>query len=306
MEHDNRYRKILALDVREPFRIGRRTQYCHIDLTSPEAGQELAELFRAQQVDGLVHLAFLSSPIHDAAYAHELQAIGTMHLLNAASAAGLSKVVMLGTTMSYGARPDNPNFLLEDAPLQGVPGCAQVSDLIEAEKEAWEFSRKNPGTVVTVLRMASMLGANVDGFMARLLSRSTVPTVMGYDPLLQFVHEVDALDALKRAVDQDHPGAFNIAADGVLPYSTVLRLGGRIPLPVPAFLVNRLGGFLWALQATETPPCFLDYLRYLWVTDSAKAKTDLGFAPKYTSRETLLTFIRLGRLRRTPLLPEEG
>jgi UDP-glucose 4-epimerase len=301
LESDPRYRKILAIDVRQPSGSGRKVTFCPVDLTAPEAGHELAALFKSHRVDTLVHLAFLSHPVHDTTYAHELQVIGTMHVLNAVAAAQRGKtrfnqVVMLSSTMVYGARPDNPNFLLEEHPLKKIPSCPFVNDLVEAEQELHQFAQKHPRVNTAVLRMGCLLGPQVDGVIPRLLSCSTVPTVMGYDPLVQFLHENDALDALKLALDQDQKGVFNIVAGGVLPFSTVLRLGGKVGVPIPHFLWEKVGGFLWAFQALDLPPSFLDFLRYLWVADGTKARRRLGFSPRYTTRETLLEFVRSGRL----------
>jgi len=291
LESDPHYTKILALDVREPVGAARKTVFCPMDLTSPEAGQELAELLRAHKVDTLAHLAFLSHPVHDETYAHELQVIGTMHTLNAAAASRVRKLVMLGSTMTYGARPDNPNFLREEDPLRGLDDCPIVNDLVEAEQQLQRFSRKHPKIITTILRMGCLLGTKVDGLVLRLLSRTTVPTVMGYDPLMQFLHEEDAMAAWKLAVDQDFRGAFNIVGPGVLPLSTALRLGGRIGMPIPHFLWENIGGLLWIFQALEFPVSFVDYLRYLWVADGRKAREQMGFTPRYGSKQVLLDFV---------------
>jgi len=84
---------------------------------------------------------------------------------------------------------------------------------------------------VTVLRVAPILGPTVSNYLTRYLGRRVVPTLMGYDPLMQFVHEVDALAAFKLAVMRDCPGVYNIAGDGVLPLSKVVELAGRIARP---------------------------------------------------------------------------
>jgi UDP-glucose 4-epimerase len=305
LESDPRYRKILAIDVRAPSASGHKVTFCPVDLTTPEAGHELAALFRSNRVNTVVHLAFLSHPIHDTAYAHELQVIGTMHVLNAVAAAQrgktrVKKVVMLSSTMVYGARPDNPNFLQEDRPLKKIPNCPFVNDLVEAEEQLHQFANKHPKVNTTVLRMGCLLGPRVDGVLPRLLACSTVPSVMGYDPLFQFLHETDALDALKLALDQDQEGIFNIVAEGVLPFSTVLRLGGKVSIPIPHFLWEKVSGFLWAFQALDIPPSFLDFLRYLWMADGTKARRRLGFSPRFTTRETLLEFVRSSRLSQAP------
>ena len=297
METDPAYQRIVAVDVRDPGPLGPKTSYHYVDLTTPEAGQDLAELFRAEGVDTVAHLAFLSNPAHDPVYAHELQVAGSMHILNAAAAARLKKVVMTGSVMSYGARPDNPNYLTEEAPLRGTPGNPFIEDLIDVENQLARFAERRPKTVTTMLRMGARVGGRVDCFMSRLLRRPLVPTVMGQDPLMQLVHEKDALTALKLAVDRNHRGAYNVVADGVLPLSTILRLAGRLPLPIPGFLGDRLDGFLWASQAISVPPDWLDYLRYLWVADGAKARREMGLQCQYTTREALLDWVRIDRQR---------
>src|SRR5207249_1837844 len=113
----------------------------------------------------------------------------------------------------------------------------------------------------------------------------------GYDPLLQFVHEQDVVDAFVYATLADHPGAFNIVADGVLPYSTVLALMGKLPLPMPTFLAYPVSQALWMTQIFDSPPNFLDFLRYLCVADGAKAKREMGFAPRYDIKATILDFL---------------
>ena len=64
--------------------------------------------------------------------------------------------------------------------------------------------------------------------------------LLGYDPLMQFVHEEDCLWAFERATLAPHPGVFNVVAQGVLPLSTLLRLGGKRILPLPAPLLYRM------------------------------------------------------------------
>lgn len=286
-------RRICVVDVREPpCSTGPRTRSCPVDLTQPEAGSELTKVFRRNQVDILVHLAFISHPVHDTEYAHELQVIGTLHLLNAASAARLKKVVLLGDSKAYGARPDNPNFLDERQRLRGVPHSPLVADLVEVEQQFESFAARHPDTVCTVLRMGNILSREVDGFIPRLLRRTLVPTVLGYDPPMQFLHHDDAFQAIRLAVEGDHPGAFNITSDGLLALTTAIRLGGRLTLPFPYCLWQRAGSVMWAFQALEVPPSLVDYLRFQFVADGQRVRKVMGFRPTMSSKQTLLDFYR--------------
>jgi UDP-glucose 4-epimerase len=128
--------------------------------------------------------------------------------------------------------------------------------------------------------------------------------MMGFDPLVQFVHEIDAIAAFKLAVDRDVPGTFNIVGDGVLPLSTVIKLAGRIPVPIPHPIAESLSAMGWAAQIAEAPTAFLKYLRFLCVADGQLAKQKMGFYPAYTTREALLDFTSAQRLRDVKLLQE--
>jgi UDP-glucose 4-epimerase len=159
-----------------------------------------------------------------------------------------------------------------------------------------------PGSVVTILRTAPILGPTVRNYLTRFLSRRLVPTAMGYDPLWQLLHEVDAVAAFRMALLRDAPGTFNIVGGGVLPLSTIIRLAGRAPLPVPHPIAGLAAGALWIAQLGDMPRSFLDYLRYVCVADGDLAARKLGFRAAYSTREAVLDFANAERLREVRLL----
>jgi UDP-glucose 4-epimerase len=295
-EEDGRVSRVVAFDVKAPATAGPKTRFCKIDLTLPTSGDRVAEVLRAEGVDALAHLAFLAEPSRAEAYAHELEAVGTMYALEGARRAGVRKLVLWSQTLLYGARPSNPNFLAEDQPLRADEGEAFFADKIGAEALARRYA-EGEGAVVTVLRTAPLLGPTVRNYLTRFLARRFVPTLLGFDPLWQFLHEVDAIAAFRLALLRDCPGTFNIVGEGVLPLSTVVRLAGRAPLPVPHPLARPLTGALWLAQFADLPPGFVDYLRYVCVADGAKAAEVMGFRPAFTAREALLDFAGVQRLR---------
>jgi UDP-glucose 4-epimerase len=283
---------------------GPKTRFYEVDLTQPAAESRIAEILSAERVDSMAHLAFLPEPTHATAWAHELESVGTMHVTVAARQAKLRKLVLSSHTWLYGAHPSNPNFLTEKHPLRAPRSEPFFADKIEAEEQARKLAQRSPGVVVTILRMAAILGPTVHNAFTRYLARKVVPTMMGFDPLVQFLHEVDAIAALHLALLRDVPGTFNIVGDGVLPLSTVIKLAGRIAFPVPHPLARTLTTLAWVAQLVEAPPTFLKYLRFLCVADGARAQTALGFTPAYTSREALLDFVSAQRLRDVKLLAE--
>lgn len=291
LEEDRRYGKIVALDIRKPSFPLDKTQFKKLDLTLPTADADVAAILEKEGVDTVVHAAFLSHPTHNSAWAHELEDIGTMHVLNACAEARVRKLVLSSTTLVYGASPLNPNFLTEEHDLKGHPRSRFINDKVSAEKQVRRFRQENPDTIVTVLRVAPTLGPTVQNFVTRFFSRLVCPVMMGYDPLLQFVHEQDVVDAFKLVLDGDHHGEFNVVGEGVLPYSTVLAMMGKLPLPMPHFLAYPISNALWITQVFDSPPNMLDFIRYLCVADGRKARDVLGFVPRHDIKATIRDFL---------------
>ena len=304
LESDDATAKIVVVDVQAPRTAGSKTRFYQLDLTQPAVDARVAEILGAEEVDTFVHLAFLSSPSHAGAWAHELESVGTMHVLNACREQRIQKFILRSQTALYGAHASNPNFLTESHAVRGLPHTQFLADKIDAEKETRKFAQSAPHACTTILRFAPVLGPTANNFLTRWLSRRFVPTVLGFDPLLQFVHEMDALAALKLAIARDVPGTFNVIGDGVLPVSTVVKLAGRTALPMPWTVLQQLTALGWSANAAEVPPSFLAYLRYLCVADGERAAAELGFRAAYTTREAVLDFGGALRLRDARLLQD--
>lgn len=302
LEEDATVANIVILDVSMPPTVGAKSRFYETDLSMPGVAARLAEVFQAERVDVLVHAAFVSRPTPATTWAHELESVGTMHVLDACRRRPVPRIVMTSTVLVYGPHPSNPNFLSETHPTRGLQGSNFVTDKLDAEAQVLRFAKANDKSAVVVLRFAPMLGPNVDNFVARWLSRRVVPVVMGHDPLLQLVHEMDALAALKLAVDRDVRGIFNIVGEGVLPVSTALKLSGRIALPVPYRWLRRATALLWSAHVADASPALVAALRYLCVADGERAKRELGFVPVHTTRDALLDFESTQRLRSARLL----
>lgn len=302
LHEDASVERILALDIRAPQPAdGPRStansqrvdklEHIKVDLTQPTVDGELATIFAERRVDTVVHGAYLSQPTHDVEWAHELEDVGTMHMLNACAAVPPRRLVTVSTTMVYGAHASNPNYLTETAPLRGHPASRFINDKVRAEQQIAEFAATTPQTAVCTLRFAPLLGPTVSNMHTKFLARPVCPVMMGHDPLMQFLHEQDAAFALRKAVHGNATGPLNIVGKGVLPYSTVLALLGRIPMPVPYPVARQLAKALWTTQLTGSPPTLLDFLMYTCVADGARARHVLGFAPRLSIKRTILDFL---------------
>jgi UDP-glucose 4-epimerase len=288
--------RLIGLDRLRPHGLASGVQFREIDLTRPDAGGVLADLFHKDDVEVVVHLAFRREPTPDLEGDHELETIGSLHLLHACAGAGVPRLVLGSSTMVYGPHPDNPNFLDEEHPLRGHPHAHCVQNRVETERLVADWTARHPGTSVTVLRPCWIVGPTYRDAVTRYLSRRVVPTLLGYDPLLQLVHEEDCLDAFERAATGHHPGVFNVVAPGVLPLSTLLRRAGKRLLPVPPPILYRLRAYPAQAQTGDRPEGFYDYLRYLWVADGRRGWESFG-RPLYSTREAWMSAVSAERMR---------
>ena len=257
----------------------------------PRADQRLVDIFREEEVDTVFHAAFFTSPRRDAAYSHELESIGTLHLAAAAAASGVRHLLLRSFTATYGARGQNPNFLTEDRRPDAHARLGWVRDKVEAEEHAFSFSRRYPGLGVTVLRFATLLGPGVYTFYTRIFSKRVVPVVLGYDPLVQLLHPDDALDAAGAALATGPSGVVNVVPRDTISLLTALHLADKLTVAVPHVVAYPVADLWWGAGVGEAPAGFIDYARYLFVADGEKARGELGFEPRYTSRDALMAYL---------------
>lgn len=279
LEADPRVERIIGVDVADRPSGFSKLEVARLDLTRPGSEDELTQALRQARIDALYHLAFVNSRVHGAAFAHELEVIGSMHVLAAAQATGLRRLIIPSWTALYGARRDAPATFTEASPLLGR-GVRFVTDRVEVERQVDAFARRNPQTHVVVLRFSPIVGADADNPVTRLLRTRAVPTVLGFDPLWQALDERDAAWALHLALDTPHAGAFNIVGDDVLPFSAVVRLSGGRPVPMAGPVLRASIRVLELAGVASVPVPLLDYLRYSWVADGTRAARQLLFTAR--------------------------
>ncbi|MGB9734994.1 MAG: NAD-dependent epimerase/dehydratase family protein [bacterium] len=289
--------QIIAIDIKKPASQGKNIKFYNIDLTEPMVDGVLAKLFKKEKVEEVVHLAFLSGPIKNTSISHELEVIGTLNIIHASTAAKIRKLVIRSTTMAYGANATNPNFLTEEHPLASNTNMSYLRDKVEIEHIVKRFKEKNPQAIVTVLRLCAIMGPTINNFLTAYLSTPVILKILGFDPLFQFIHEEDAVNAFRIAVESDYHGIFNIVGKGVLPYSTIIKLLGKLSISIPFPVAYSTISLLWSLNLSPVPPAFLNFIRYTWLADGEKAKTIMKFEPRYSIKETIEGFIGTQRLR---------
>jgi UDP-glucose 4-epimerase len=143
-----------------------------------------------------------------------------------------------------------------------------------------------------MLRLANLVGPVIDTPFTRYFTLPVLPTVLGYDPRLQFVHEDDALEVLRRSAVESHAGTYNVSGDGVLMLSQAARRAGRPTLPLPAPTATITGQLFRRAGVVDVSPEQLDVLTYGRAADSTRLRRDVGYVPKYDTADAFDDFVR--------------
>jgi UDP-glucose 4-epimerase len=256
---------------------------------------ELIRLFSAGDVTAVAHLAITTAPDPQRggrAAMKESNVIGTMQLLAACQQVPtLCKVVVRSSTAAYGASFRDPAVFTEDTEPRDVPRGGFARDVLDIEGYVRGFVRRQPNVAATVLRFAPFIGQKADTRLSRYFSMPVVPTVLGRDPRLQFVHVDDALEVLYRSIVEDHPGTFNVAGHGVLTLNQAIRRAGRVAAPTLEPGLSGVAAFAKQSGMVDFSLDQLDLFVHGRVVDTTKLVKEFGFVPRSTA-EAFDEFVR--------------
>ena len=241
---------------------------------------------RLTGVDVVVHADYDLAPDSDARPRRAFNVRGAQTVLTAAAAGRVGRVVLVTSAMVYGARPDNPVPLPEDAPLTADTDSSVAGDLLEIEQLARRSPRANPGMTVTVVRPAALVGADpyaVDTLVTRHFEAPRLLTVKGCAPRWQFCHVDDLVSALEFTVTGRIDGDFAVGCDGWLEQDQVEQISGLKSIELPARLTFGTAQRLHRVGVTPAPAIDLRYVVYPWVVDCA-ALREAGWRPGSATR----------------------
>jgi UDP-glucose 4-epimerase len=295
LEMDPAVGEIFGVDLEEPTVELTRTEFVRADIRNPL----IVKVLQATEVDTVVHAAVIATPGRAGGRANmkEINVIGTMQLFAACQKAEhVRKVVMKTTTAVYGSEPGDPGVFSEEMGSAAQPRSGYARDAWEVGNYARSFGRRRPDVTLTMLRFANFIGPRIDTPLTRYFSLPVVPTALGYDPRLQFIHEDDAIEVLVRATREAHPGTFNVAGDGIVYLSQAIRMAGKLPFPLLLPLMGSVSAIVRRTGLVDFSPEQLSFLLYGRVADTKRLKNDFGYTPRYTTKEALRDFVDRSKL----------
>ena len=245
------------------------------------------EVFRQTRPDAVVHMATVTSLVMPGEERYQINLGGTRAVFEYSRAYGVQHCIFVGRHTFYGAGPDSPLFHVEDEPPLALNRFPELADLVAADLFAATALWRHPEHVTTVMRACYTLGTTGHGTLAGFIHGKRVPMVMGFDPLFQFLHEDDLVEAIVKTLEKRPRGVFNVAGPEPLPLSRIVREAGRTPVPVPEFILE---GLIGRFGFPHLPKGALTHIKYPVVVDAKAFRDATGFKHAHDEVETIASF----------------
>jgi len=247
--------------------------------------KKFEDVVRTEMPTAVVHLGMIRHFRGDPRQRHEVNVRGTKQLLDHCAHHGVQKLVVVSSGYVYGAFPENPFYMDEDSPLSASRTYPEIRDLVEVDTLASAFIWKYPHIRTCVLRPVNVLGYFVHSMIGSYLRMDRIPTLMGFDPMMQFIHEEDVCEAIALALQQGLQGVFNVAGPGQVPLHTAIRETGGKTLPLPEIALRPLVDRMFRLGLFPYPAGALDYLKYPVTLSGRRFVEATNFRPLFSLEE---------------------
>lgn len=274
--------KVIGID-RRPFH-GKPKDIVHHQFDMRR--KKTRDVFRAGGIRAVVHLGVMHDLRASSRDHHSWNVVGFQKVLEYLTQYKVPKLVLLSSANVYGPSADNPQFLTEDAPLLGAEHFSEIRDLVEVDMLAQSFFWKHPEVETVILRPCHILGS-VKNAPSNYLRLERPITLLGFDPMVQVIHERDVARALVHALKPGIRGIFNVRGPGEVPLSRLFRILGKTTYPLPSGLVASVLSRLWRYRLSQFPGPELDHIRYVCMVDDTRSRTELGFRPEVGLEDTV-------------------
>ena len=283
--------RVIGVDVVPPILDLGRTEFVRADIRNPI----IAKVISQADVDTVVHMSVIATPLSAGGRVSmkEINVIGTMQLLAACQKAqSVRKLVVKSSSVVYGSSPRDPALFTEETEPRRLPRSGWAKDSVEVEGYVRGYSRRRSDVEVSLLRFANFLGPHMETPLTAYFSLPVIPTVLGFDARLQFVHEDDGLEVLRKTTVENFSGTYNVAGDGVLMLSQAIRRLGRPALPVHPMAAPLVRSMLRRAGQADFSSEQMRFLSHGRVIDTTRMREQLGYTPAYTTASDFEDFVR--------------
>ncbi|MBN2714384.1 MAG: NAD-dependent epimerase/dehydratase family protein [Deltaproteobacteria bacterium] len=239
-------------------------------------------LFRKRIFDTVIHIGANTTSVKRGPNKFTRAVENFARLLEYCDSYDVKKLVLISSANLYGARAENSQFLEESAPLLS----ADLSSLREIDMMTQSFFWKRPDIETVIFRPVNITGTS-NGVLCRYLRNSRVPTLLGFNPMIQLVHEQDLIHAITLALGQNCRGIYNIAGPRPAPLKHIISMLGKETIDIPHPLARPVLRHLNKLGKLEIHPTYIDHIRYICMVNDTRARTELGYAHAFNLEQTI-------------------
>ena len=259
-----------------------------VDLDSPDLAKSL------RGVDALIHVAAgtdLAADLKMSSRNRRERAIRQIQtVVISAAAAGVARLVVVTSAMTYGASPSNAVPLPEDAPLAADPDEGVVGDLLAVEQILRAAADVHPGLAITVVRPAALVGPEIDTVITRHFEAPRLLTVKGGCPAWQFCHVDDLATALVTTVELGLGPVVTVGSQGWMTQGEVEAASGMLRVELSESMALGIGQRLHRVGILPFPASDLAFALYPWAVSSATLG-EAGWRPVYDNVTCLIALI---------------
>ena len=249
--------------------------------------RDVTEVFRTVRPSKVLHLGVRAGGFKaEAKERYTQNVLGTRHILAQCLKYGTGRVVVMSTYHVYGAHQHNPTFIREDAPLRAVQTFPELLDAVESDHTVSNFLWRHREVPTALLRPANMVGPSLSNQVSTLLKGRYCPRLLGFNPMQQFLHESDAVEALLVALQGTQIGVYNVAGEGAIPWLSAIHLAGSRPLALPVPIAYPAVRMLARLQFAF-PAHLMDYFRFPVIIHDGAFREEFGWQPRVSLHDTL-------------------
>ncbi len=243
------------------------------------------DVLRRERPDIVVHLAFVRHFRTDLITRHRVNVAGTRLLLGYCAQYGVRQLVVVSSAYAYGALPENPNYMDEEFPLNVSRTYPEVRDLAEVDTLCSSFLWQHSEVQTAILRPVNTLGDSVHSAIGGYLRQRFAPMILGFDPMMQFLHEEDLARAILETIRRRIRGVFNVAGPGAVPLSVAIEESGSTAIPLPEIALRPLARRLFALGLYPVPPGAIDFIKYPCTVTGRRFESATRFVPQWSLRD---------------------
>ncbi|MCX7944145.1 MAG: NAD-dependent epimerase/dehydratase family protein [Deltaproteobacteria bacterium] len=275
--HLHKEHKIIGIDRREFLDRPKDIIHFQIDIRR----KKIEEIFRKYYVKVVIHLNIIHNPRVDTKEHYEFNLTGTSNLLELSVKYKVPQFIFLSSADIYGPSPDNPLFIPETHQLSGSKNIPVLRDLVETDLLVQSYFWKAPSMLISILRPCHIVGMSINNGIMQYIRSKIVPTIAGFNPMIQVVHMRDVLYAIELVIKRRERGIFNVSGQDQIPLLTLLKESKISHTPILPLFEKKIFSLLFTTGLTSLHPEQVDFLKYPCMVDDARIREKLSFKPSY-------------------------